>query len=207
MPDQNVTMTMEGFQEVINQMNYLQSSRVNNDYLIPSMKSIGGQVRKVEKGNIPRFTSKTANSLGSRVTAVGVGSVMLTVGPGSKRKYIFRYIDGGAQWHDRASSITTWRGRENNRNIRGEQRTKSGSKANPSYLPVNQLLPWVRQKLGVSADEALHVAFRVAKTLGREGLKPRPITGPTVGQVKQMVINAINETIRKMVEGLKNNGK
>ena len=207
MPDQDVTMTIEGMQEVINQMSYLQSSRVNEEYLIPSLRSIGGQVKKVEKGNVPRFTSKTANSIGSRVTAVGVGSAVLTIGPGSKRKHIFRFIEGGAQWEGRAYSVSTWRGKERARNARSTERIKSGLKANPSFLPANQLLPWVRQKLGVSADEALHVAFKVAKSIGRDGLKPRPIVTPTVNQVKDTVVSAINETIRKMVEGLKNNGK
>jgi len=106
------------------------------------------------------------------------------VGPSSKRKHIFRFLSGGAEWHD----------------------SKKASK-NSTRVPASKLVAWVQQKLGASPDEALRVAFRVAKSLGKKGLQGNPIVPPTVDEVTSMVITTLNNTIHRMVEELGKHAK
>jgi len=207
MPDQDTTMSIEGMEETLAKLTFLESTGVNDGYLKPAMKSIGSKVKSAEKPHIPVFSSSTQKSLFSKVTTNGIGSVTLTVGPNSKRKHIFRFISGGAQWHGRADTVTTWRGKERKRNARADKAVKSGGSANSSYLPASALVEWVKKKLGVSDEEALHTAFRVAKTIGKRGLPGKPIVPPTVEEIRDMVISTLSETIHQMVEGLKNHGK
>jgi hypothetical protein len=204
MHDQSVTMEMVGMTEALKEISFLQSININKDYLIPGIKKIGGVVRKAEQENVPVFTGSTRRSLRSKTTTNGIGSVKLEIAPSSKGKngrlHVFRFIDGGAEWHDRSTDVSTWRGKEVQRNERASAKVSSGGKANSSYLPAARLVDWVKKKLGASDDEALHVAFRVAKTIGRRGLPKRPITMPTVNQMSNYVITELNRIIHTMVE-------
>lgn len=208
MSDQDVSIKIEGMTEVLNELSFLESSKVNDEYLKPAMRSIGGTIKKAEKTHIGSFTGKTKKSLTSKITTNGIGSVTLTVGPSSKRRYIFRFIEQGAQWHDRSSGKTTWRGREKARDTRASKVISLGGKPNSSYLPARALIGWVIQKLGASPGaDSIHTAFRVAKTIGRNGLQAKPIVPPTVVQIKEAVIAKFNETMRRMVEELHNHAK
>jgi hypothetical protein len=179
---------------------------VNKEYLQPAMKSIRSKIITAERKNIATFSGATRKDLRGKISENGVGAVTLAVGP-SKRKHIFRFISGGAQWHDRGDSVTTWRGREKARTARAEKAMASGRMANPSFVPANRLVEWVRKKLGASDSEALHVAFKVAKSIGRRGLQGRPIVPPTVQEVGQMVSDTLAAAINKMVEELGKHGK
>ncbi|MHC1739728.1 MAG: hypothetical protein AB9897_01310 [Anaerolineaceae bacterium] len=214
MPDQNELIQVTGMQEALNELSFLESLGVNNDYLVPGMRSLGGKIKPVERGKVPVFSGATGKSLTSKVTQNGVGAVTLTVGPNSKRRHIFRFISGGAQWHDRGAAVSTWRGRERNRflgvsTFRGGTGKKTSRKLSQesSYIPVKSLLEWVQKKLGASAENALHVAFAVAKSIGRKGLQAKPIVPPTVSEISDMVVSSINEVIHRMVEELHNHGK
>lgn len=201
---------IDGMEEALKNIDFLSSFKINDQYLVPDMKRIGGAVRKEERKHIPTFSGSTQRNISSRVTTNGIGSVTADIGPskgGKSRAYILWYINGGAQWHDRASTVTTWRGREQNRKARADKRVAAGGKANPSYLPAKYLVNWVKKKLGAGDADALHVAFRVAKSIGRSGLKARPVLPPTLAAVTNMVTTEINNTIHRMVEELGRHGK
>lgn len=176
MAGDDALMEMEGMEQVLHQLSFLQSININKDYLVPGMKSIGASVRKVEKGKIATFSGKTQRSLSSKTSQNGIGSVTLTIGPSSKRRYIFNILQGGAKWK------------------------ASGKSGNTSVLPAQRLVEWVKKKLGASDEEALQVAFRVAKTIGRQGIPGKPIVMPTVEEVKSYVVSSINSIIHRMVE-------
>ncbi len=163
-------------QEVLNQMSFLNSMHINEEYLIPGMKNIGTSVKKVEKQNIPSFSGKTQKSLSSKISTNGIGAVTITIGPSSKRRYVFNFIEGGAQWKG------------------------SGQVKNQSYLPAPKLVSWIQKKLGAGDEDALRVAFRVAKSIGQRGLPARPIVMPTVEEVRGFVVSSLNEIINRMVE-------
>jgi hypothetical protein len=206
MADGDVTIKMDGMEETLNKISFLESFGVNKDYLQPAMKSIRSKIITAERKNIPSFSGATRKDMRGRITENGVGSVTLTVGP-SKRKHIFRFVSGGAQWHDRGESVSTWRGRERARTVRGEKAMAAGRKANPSFVPASRLVEWVKKKMGASDSEALHVAFKVAKSIGRKGLQARPIVPPTVQEVAQMIQDTLAAAINKMVEELGKHGK
>jgi len=211
MSDQEPIIKIEGLQEVINQLDFLDSLRINDLYLKPAMKSLSGDIKKAEQGHIPVFSGKTAKSLSGKVSENGVGAVTLTLGPKTSgknaRAYIFRFIGGGALWSGRSSSVTTWRGKEKNRNMRAKKAISEGRKANSSFLPAIYLVEWVKKKLHASDDDALQTAFRVAKTIGSRGLPAKPIVPPTVQEVRSMVISRINQAVEKMVQELPTHGK
>jgi hypothetical protein len=56
MAGDDALMEMEGMEQVLHQLSFLQSININKDYLVPGMKSIGASVRKVEKEKIDVFS-------------------------------------------------------------------------------------------------------------------------------------------------------
>lgn len=207
MADENETVKIDGMEAALNKIGFLESFGVNKEYLQPAMKSIRTKILAAERPKIASFSGATRKDLRGKISENGVGAVTLSVGP-TKRKHIFRFISGGAQWHDRGDAVTTWRGREKARTARGEKAMAARKMPNPSYVPANRLVEWVKKKLGASSDsDALHLAFKVAKSIGRKGLQAHPIVPPTVQEVAQMVNDTMAAAIDKMVEELGKHGK
>ena len=192
MPDENEILQVTGMQEALNELSFLDSLGINNDYLVPSMRSLGAQIKPIERQNIPVFSGQTGKSLTSKVSQNGIGSVTLTLGPNKSHILPFRVISGGAQWHDRTSPVHSTAERKRNARIKG-------GGGDPSYLPAANLVAWVTAKLGATSN-ALQVAFAVAKSIGRNGLKAHPIVPPTVEEISNLVVTTISSTISRMVE-------
>lgn len=191
---------------VLDQLSFLSSMKVNDQYLVPAMRKIGTYVKKIEKPKVKTFTGSTQKSLTSKITTNGIGSVTATIGPNKKRAYIFGFMTGGAQWDgDYSASLRNIGGKKASQKRRNRfDRNQAGYKPNPSYLPANRLINWVKQELGASDNEALHIAFKVAKSIGRKGLKGSPIAQPTAEEARETVVRTLNETISNMVQELKN---
>ncbi len=195
-----------GFEETLKKIDFLDSFKINDRYLVPAFRKIGGAVRKEEKSRIPAFTGSTQKSISNSVTTNGIGSVTAKIGS-KKRYYILRFIDSGAAWHGRSDAITTWRGREQHRNLRvggknNENWYTKNSKPNPAFIPPSRLVEWVKKKLSANEGNALSVAFAVAKSIGRKGLKARPVIAPTLAAVRNMVVTETKKAIDKMLQEL-----
>ena len=193
MVDKNELIGVEGMQAALNELSFLESLGINNDYLVPAMRGLGAEIKPIERQNIPIFSGATGKSLTSKITQNGVGSVTLKVGPNANHRIQFRVIAGGAKWHDRDARTV-----KNRAETRRNARVKNGS--NTTYMPVSSnFVAWVQSKLG-AADNALQVAYAVAKSIGRNGIKARPIVQPTVPEISNLVASTMSAAINRMIE-------
>lgn len=76
-----------------------------------------------------------------------------------------------------------------------------GRRAGARRPPVDALVPWVRDKLGVRGKEVRSVAFLVARKIGVKGIKARPvIRDPKVqAKVSKIVTSVVNEKLREAI--------
>jgi len=94
------TFQVQGIEDAIKKINFLSSLKMNDEYLVPAMKKIGGAVRKAEISRVPVFTGSLKKSISNSVTQNGVGSVTAKIGS-KKRSYILRFLEQGASWGDK----------------------------------------------------------------------------------------------------------
>ena len=175
MSDQTL-IQVEGFEETLKKIDFLDSFQINDQYLVPALKKIGGAVRKNERPRVPVFKGSTQKSISNSVTTNGIGSVTAKIGS-KRRYYILRFLEQGAKW--------------------------GSGKTQP---PSSRLVEWVKQKLGASDENALQVAFAVARSIGKLGLKAKPVVAPTLAAVRNMVITEVKKAIDKMLTELGKHG-
>lgn len=67
--------------------------------------------------------------------------------------------------------------------------------------PTAALIPWVRRKLGVGADEARGVAFVLARAIGRRGQQARRILGDATAKIATLIEEEIRREVDAAVRG------
>jgi HK97 gp10 family phage protein len=67
--------------------------------------------------------------------------------------------------------------------------------------PVEYLIQWVRKKLRLPEKEARSRGWAMARSIARKGTKPHPFFTPAVEKNKKAVTDAIQEAIRKDIDG------
>lgn len=173
MSNQGPVFEIQGFEETIKRIDFLNSLDMNTKYLVPAFKKIGGKVRKEEKGRTPTFKGTTQKGISNSVTTNGIGSVTAKIGS-KKRYYILRFFEQGAKFEKKMP-------------------------------PARRLVEWAKLKLGASDQNALQVAFALAKSIKEHGLRPKPIVQPTIETVHDMVIKETHKAVDKMVNKLGGN--
>lgn len=67
--------------------------------------------------------------------------------------------------------------------------------------PVDYLIQWVRKKLRLPEKEARARGWAMARSIARKGTQPHPFFTPAVEKNKKAVTDAIQEAIRKDIDG------
>ena len=67
--------------------------------------------------------------------------------------------------------------------------------------PVDYLIQWVRKKLRLPDKEARARGWAMARSIARKGTQPHPFFTPAVEKNKKAVTDAIQEAIRKDIDG------
>lgn len=67
--------------------------------------------------------------------------------------------------------------------------------------PVDYLIQWVRKKLRLPEKEARARGWAMARSIARKGTQPHPFFTPAVEKNKKAVMDAIQEAIRKDIDG------
>ena len=67
--------------------------------------------------------------------------------------------------------------------------------------PVDYLIQWVRKKLRLPDKEARARGWAMARSIARKGTRPHPFFTPAVEKNKKAVTDAIQEAIRKDIDG------
>ena len=67
--------------------------------------------------------------------------------------------------------------------------------------PVDYLIQWVRKKLRLPEKEARARGWAMARSIARKGTRPHPFFTPAVEKNKKAVTDAIQEAIRKDIDG------
>lgn len=69
--------------------------------------------------------------------------------------------------------------------------------------PVSAILPWVIEKLGVSGPRARSVAFLVARSIGRKGIRPRRVITSAASEraLSLVVSRKLNEWMTEALDG------
>lgn len=66
--------------------------------------------------------------------------------------------------------------------------------------PVNDILQWVALKLGLPLKEAKGVAFIIARSIGRKGVKPHPFFKPAFEQVAPNATKIVQDHIHQALD-------
>ncbi|HYE35502.1 hypothetical protein [Methylocaldum sp.] len=72
----------------------------------------------------------------------------------------------------------------------------------PHFPPVEPLIDWVREKLGVDRDEAPGVAFRVARKISRTGTKGAHMFERTMKAQRAQVQQIFRRAVQRIVQQL-----
>jgi hypothetical protein len=144
-----------------------------NKELVRAVKKGASLVKRVKMGKVKEFTGSTAQSIGSLTRVKGIGSVRAQIGPKTKE--------------GKDAFVIMEKGRD------------PGAKK-----PwIHDLTDWVGKKWGLSGNEVIRGANRLAISIhlkGTEGTPIRPsVLQETHTRVTGFIQTAVNKIIEKMV--------
>jgi hypothetical protein len=65
----------------------------------------------------------------------------------------------------------------------------------PHFPNPSNLVPWVRRVLGVPADDAEGVAFAIARSISRRGIRAQPFAKPTRDKMESRVLALLGQGV------------
>lgn len=77
-----------------------------------------------------------------------------------------------------------------------------GRRAGKTPPPARALIPWVSRKLGIRGDEAKSVAFAVARSIGKKGIKGKFVLGGAMERIKVAIEQEIVESVGKVLRSV-----
>jgi len=72
----------------------------------------------------------------------------------------------------------------------------------PHFPPPDALVPWVRRKLGLAGEEALSVAFLIARVISRRGTKGARMFARTLKEEGRKLDSILDEIVPEMIDEL-----